>query len=95
MSYCDGEVGRPSRRLRVRRQRQARERSEQSLRRVRRDVQGADRDLVEVRDDAGQTLRQHPRVAAMVGLASGVLREQSAEQVGLAASGAAFWALTK
>jgi membrane protein len=27
----------------------------------------------------------------MVGLATGVLREQSAEQVGLAASGAAFW----
>ena len=61
------------------------------MRRVRRDVQGADRDLEEVRDDADQTLRQHPRLAAVVGLASGVLREQSAEQVGLAASGAAFW----
>jgi hypothetical protein len=65
------------------------------LRRVRRDVQGADRDLEEVRDDVGQTLRQHPRFAAMAGLARGVLREQSAEQIGLAASGAAFWALTK
>jgi membrane protein len=71
--------------------RQARERPERYLRRVRRDVQGADRDLEEVRDDVGQTLRQHPRLAALVGLAREVLREQSAEQVGLAASGAAFW----
>src|SRR5262249_61545410 len=61
------------------------------LGRVRRDGQGADSDLEEARDDAGQALRQHPRFAAMVGLASGLLREQSAEQVGLAASGAAFW----
>jgi hypothetical protein len=61
------------------------------LRHVRRDVQGVDRELEEVRDEADQTLRQHPRFVAMVGLATGVLREQSAEQVGLAAAGAAFW----
>ncbi|HYB47547.1 MAG TPA: hypothetical protein VED20_09360, partial [Streptosporangiaceae bacterium] len=61
------------------------------MRRVRRDVQSADRDLEEVRDDADRTLRQHPRFAVMLRLASGVLREQSTEQVGLAASGAAFW----
>src|SRR5215470_13952766 len=91
VSYCDDGVDRPSQRLRVRWRRQVGERSERYLRRVRREVQGAGRDLEEVRDDADQTLRQHPRFAAMVGLASGVLREQSAEQVGLAASGAAFW----
>jgi membrane protein len=91
VSYCDGGVDRPSQCLRVRLSRQAGERSERYVRRVRRDVQGADRDLEEVKDDADQTLRQHPRFAAMVGLVSGVLREQSAERVGLAASGAAFW----
>jgi membrane protein len=54
-------------------------------------VEGADRDLEEVRADADQTLEQHPRFAAMVALATGVWRDQSREQVGLAASGAAFW----
>jgi membrane protein len=71
--------------------RQLSEGSERYLRGVRREVQGADRDLEEVSNDADQTLQKHPRVAAMVGLATGVMREQSAEQVGLAASGAAFW----
>src|SRR5215469_5188789 len=91
VSYCDDGVDRPSQRLRVRWRRQVGERSERYLRRVRREVQGAGRDLEEVRDDAGQALAKHPRLAAMAGLASGVLHEQSAEQVGLAASGAAFW----
>src|SRR5262249_24469633 len=91
VSYCDGGVDRPSQRLRVRRRRQARERSERYLRRVRRDVQGADRDLAAVGDDADQTLRQHPRFAAMGGLAGGGLREQSAERGALGAGGGAFW----
>jgi membrane protein len=54
-------------------------------------VRGVDDDLEEVGGEAEQALRRHPRVAAMVDLASATLREQSAEQVGLAASGAAFW----
>jgi membrane protein len=61
------------------------------FRRVRRGVQGVDRDLKKVKDDADQTLQQHPRFAAMAGLATAVLRQESAERVGLAAAGAAFW----
>jgi membrane protein len=38
-----------------------------------------------------KTLERHPRLSRVVGVASGVLREQAAEGVGLAASGATFW----
>jgi membrane protein len=58
---------------------------------VDRDVQRVERDLDEARDDAEQELHRHPRFAALLDLLRGVMREQSAEQVGLAASGAAFW----
>lgn len=40
---------------------------------------------------AGQMLQRHPRWSAVVRVAGDVMREQAAEQVGLAASGAAFW----
>ncbi len=41
--------------------------------------------------DVSQVLARHPRDAGVIGLARAVMREQTQEQVGLAASGAAFW----
>jgi membrane protein len=41
--------------------------------------------------DAAAVLDRHPRVGRYARLGRAVLREQAAEQVGLAASGAAFW----
>jgi membrane protein len=40
---------------------------------------------------AGDTLKGRPRLAGVAGLIGGVVHEQGVEQVGLAASGAAFW----
>jgi membrane protein len=54
-------------------------------------VARADQELEEVKDDADVALRKHPRFATIVAVAARVIREQTAEQVGLAASGAAFW----
>jgi membrane protein len=48
-------------------------------------------DVQAVERDAGAALARHPRAARLAALARAVQREQSAEQVGLAASGAAFW----
>jgi membrane protein len=42
-------------------------------------------------DIADQALDRHPRLSRTVRVAGGVLREQSVEGVGLAASGATFW----
>jgi membrane protein len=56
----------------------------ESLRRARRDAQ-------ESRDEAALMMQRHRRFSAGVQVAAGVMREQSAERVGLAASGAAFW----
>jgi membrane protein len=61
------------------------------FRRVDRDVQRVDDDLHEAENDAEQTLHRHPRLGAVVDVLGGVMKEQSNEQVGLAASGAAFW----
>ncbi len=43
------------------------------------------------RDKADEDLERHPRVAETLRLSARLLREQSSERVGLAASGAAFW----
>jgi membrane protein len=51
----------------------------------------ADAEAQEAEQDAQAALGRHPRAARLAALASAVQREQSAEQVGLAASGAAFW----
>jgi len=45
----------------------------------------------ETEEAARVVLGRHPRLGAVVRLATGVLREQSSEGLGLAASGAAFW----
>jgi membrane protein len=84
-------LDRLSLRLRVRWRRHLGEGSERYPRRINRDAQRANRDLEEVSDYADQAVRRHPRFAAMVAQLAGVMREQSAERVGLAASGAAFW----
>jgi membrane protein len=84
-------VDRLSLRLRLRWRHHPRERSERYSRRIDRDVQRAARDLQQDSDDVDQALQRHPRLAAMVAQVGAVMREQSAEQVGLAASGAAFW----
>ncbi len=48
--------------------------------------------MVEAVDEADQAFaRRHPRSARVARTLAAVLREQSAEQVGLVASGAAFW----
>ena len=49
------------------------------------------RDEQAIAQRAEVTFSAHPRSARLVAIVRGVLREQSAEQVGLAASGAAFW----
>lgn len=51
----------------------------------------ADAEAQEAEQDAQAALGRHPRAARLAALASAVQREQSAEQVGLAASDAAFW----
>jgi membrane protein len=43
------------------------------------------------RDEAEAVLRRHPRVSRAANVLRAVQHQQSAEQVGLAASGAAFW----
>jgi membrane protein len=48
-------------------------------------------EVEEAEQDAQAVLTRHPRVARLVALARAVLARQSTEQVGLAASGAAFW----
>jgi membrane protein len=58
------------------------------LRRARQDVTEA-RD--EAREEAAQVMQHHRRFSAGVRVATAVMREQAAERVGLAASGAAFW----
>ena len=45
----------------------------------------------DVEQDAQALLSRHPRASRLASLARAVLRQQSTEQVGLAASGAAFW----
>jgi membrane protein len=54
-------------------------------------VRRARRDVEEARDGAALMVKRHRRFSAGVRVAAGVMREQSAERVGLAASGAAFW----
>ena len=54
-------------------------------------VRRARRDVEEARDEAALMVERHRRFSAGVRVAARVLREQSAERVGLAASGAAFW----
>jgi membrane protein len=49
------------------------------------------RDAEESRDEAALIIRRHRRFSSAVRVAADVMREQSAERVGLAASGAAFW----
>ncbi len=51
----------------------------------------AQTDLAEAEADADRALERYPRLSRALGVARGVVREQSKEQVGLAASGAAFW----
>jgi len=48
-------------------------------------------EVEEAEQDAEAVLAHHPRAARLASLARAVQRQQSAEQVGLAASGAAFW----
>jgi membrane protein len=56
---------------------------------------GARAELQRTEEEAGQvadrTLEGRPRLSSAIRVVRGVVREQSAEQVGLAASGAAFW----
>ena len=61
-----------------------RESPEELVRRARRDVQAS-------KDEAALIVRRHRRFFAAARGVAGLLREQSAERVGLAASGAAFW----
>ena len=61
-----------------------RESSDKLLRRARREVQAST-------DEAALIVQRHRRFSAGLRVVTGVLREQSAERVGLAASGAAFW----
>ena len=58
------------------------------MQRVEREV---GREIDEVRDETGAELNAHRRAASAVGIVGAVLHEQSVEQVGLAAAGAAFW----
>jgi membrane protein len=51
----------------------------------------ADADIEEAEQDAQSILGRHRRLARVADLVRAVWRRQSAEQVGLAASGAAFW----
>lgn len=55
----------------------------------------ADAGVNEVEQDANELTAEeserHPRLGAIAALIGSVMREQSAEQVGLAAAGAAFW----
>ena len=51
----------------------------------------AEAELLAVERDAEVLLGRHPRASRVAAVARAVQREQSAEQVGLAASGAAFW----
>lgn len=51
-------------------------------------AEGTARDLEQ---DAEAVVNRHPRAARLASLVRDVRRQQSAEQVGLAASGAAFW----
>jgi uncharacterized BrkB/YihY/UPF0761 family membrane protein len=90
-SYFVSAVDRQSQRPRVSWRRHAGERAVRHLDRVDREVRAGEHDLEEVGDAARQAVPRHPRVAAIVALVAGTMREQSAEQVGLAASGAAFW----
>src|SRR5690242_16266283 len=50
-----------------------------------------DQEAQTAEQDAQAVLARHPRIARLATLARAVQREQSAQQVGLAASGAAFW----
>jgi membrane protein len=54
-------------------------------------ARGADAEAQDVEDDAQTLLSHHPRASRLASLVRAVLRQQSAEQVGLAASGATFW----
>jgi membrane protein len=51
----------------------------------------ASRDFDIAKDEATKALAIHPHASRLVGIVGGVLREQAAERVGLAASGATFW----
>jgi membrane protein len=51
----------------------------------------ADTDIEEAEQDAQSILGRHPRLGRVADVVRAVWRRQSAEQVGLAASGAAFW----
>jgi membrane protein len=66
----------------------AEERAEEFVRHAREEFERADREVVEAVDEVEQ---RHPKSTAIARLAAAVMREQSSEQVGLAASGAAFW----
>jgi membrane protein len=58
------------------------------VRRADADINEAEQDVEEFTADECE---RHPRLGAIAALVRSVMREQSAEQVGLAASGAAFW----
>jgi membrane protein len=64
------------------------ERPERVIRDARGDVQRAGEQADQVVDRA---LEGHPRLSGVIGVARGIVHEQSVERVGLAASGAAFW----
>ncbi|HEY3833572.1 MAG TPA: YihY/virulence factor BrkB family protein [Acidimicrobiia bacterium] len=70
--------------------------AEDLVRHAREEFERADREVTEAVDDAVEEADQEfeqrlPRTARVARVAVAVLHEQSAEQVGLAASGAAFW----
>jgi len=68
------------------------EAEEDLLDRTRDELERTEREVVDDIEKADREIAQkHPRTARVAGVAVGVMREQSAEQVGLAASGAAFW----
>jgi membrane protein len=86
--YSGGAVGDGSRVARVSPHDRSGEPADELWRRARGAVERADRDVVEV---VGDVERRHPRSTAVAHVFAAVMREQAAEQVGLAASGAAFW----
>ncbi len=66
--------------------------ADDEVERVERDIDVVrDRVRAEVRDDVDGELSAHPRAATAMRMVAAVAHEQSVEQVGLAAAGAAFW----
>ena len=96
MPYFDSAVAEPARAVPMSSSDQPGQPAEEFLRHAREELDRADREVGEAVDDAVEEADQEfeqrlPRTAKVAGVLAAVMREQGAEQVGLAASGAAFW----